>query len=131
MKLSDIKGDRTLDVIADIIDPIANIADDEEACALFRKEKLPEGVAAKNFLLQRVRKSVPALLKVHKEDIISILSAIEGVSQQEYTDSLNLVKLAKDAIELITDDAFMQLFISAQTEDSSGSALENIEDKEA
>ena len=28
MKLSDIKGERTLDVIADIIDPIANIAED-------------------------------------------------------------------------------------------------------
>lgn len=31
MKLSDIKGERTLEVIADIINPIANIAEDETA----------------------------------------------------------------------------------------------------
>ena len=41
MKLSDIQGDRVFDVIADIIDPIANIAEDEKASAMFRREKLP------------------------------------------------------------------------------------------
>ena len=38
MRLSDIKGDRVFDVIADIIDPIANIASDETASALFKRE---------------------------------------------------------------------------------------------
>lgn len=131
MKLSDIKGERTLDVIVDIIDPIANIAEDEEASALFRKEKLPKGMTKKTFLLQRARKAVPALLKGHKSDIISILSAIEGTTKEEYTASLNLVKLTKDAVELIRDEAFMTLFISAQTGDSSGSAPENTGAKEA
>ncbi len=56
MRLSDIKGERTLDVIADIIDPIANIAEDEVASDLFKREKLPEGMTAKKFLLQRARK---------------------------------------------------------------------------
>lgn len=130
MKLSDIKGERTLDVIADIIDPIANIAEDEEASAMFRKEKLPKGMTKKTFLLQRARKAVPALLKGHKGDIIAILSAIEGTTKEEYTASLNLVKLTKDAIELISDEAFMTLFISAQSGDSSGSAQESTEAKE-
>lgn len=127
MKLSDIKGERTFDVIADIIDPIANIAEDEEASSLFRKEKLPKGMTKKAFLLQRAREAVPALLKGHKSDIISILSAIEGTTKEEYTASLNLVKLTKDAIELISDEAFMTLFISAQSGDSSGSAQESTE----
>lgn len=131
MKLSDIKGERTLDVIADIIDPIANIAEDEEASNLFRKERLPEGMTKKSFLLQRARKAVPALLKGHKGDIIAILSAIEGTTAEEYTASLNLVKLTKDAIDLITDEAFMTLFISAQSGTSSGSAPVNIEGPEA
>lgn len=125
MKLSDIKGERTLDVIADIIDPIANIAEDEEASALFRKEKLPEEMTAKSFLLQRAKKAIPALLRGHKGDIISILSTIEGTTKEEYTASLNLVKLTKDAIELISDEAFMTLFISAQSGASSGSAPES------
>ena len=130
MRLSDIKGDRTLEVIADIIEPIANIADDEEASALFKREKLPEGMTAKKFLMKRVRKSLPVLLKGHKADIIAILSAIEGVSAEEYNGSLNLVKLVKDCTDLLTDEAFMQLFISAQSETNSGSARESIEGPE-
>lgn len=125
MRLSDIKGERTLDVIADIIDPIANIAEDSAAAALFRREKLPEGETPKGFMLQRVRKHLPQLLKSHKEDIIAILAAIEGVSAVEYAEKLDLVKLTKDFTELLTDEAFTQLFISAQSGMPSGSAPES------
>ena len=127
MRLSDIKGDRTLEVIAEIIDPIANIAEDEEASAMFKREKLPEGMTPKKFLLKRARKSLPALLKGHKADIIAILSSIEGVSTEEYAGALNLVKLVKDCTDLLTDEAFMELFISAQSETNSGSALASTE----
>ena len=128
MRLSDIKGDRVFDVIADIIDPIANIASDETASALFKREKLPEGMTAKSFLLKRARKAVPALLKEHKSDIITVLSTIEGVSADDYRASLTLAKLMQDTAELMTDEAFGELFISAQSGNSSGSAQENIEE---
>lgn len=129
MKLSDIQGDRVFDVIADIIDPIANIAEDKKASAMFRREKLPEGMTAKRFMMQRARKALPALLKGHKGDIIAILAAIEGVSAESYKGALNLVKLMHDAAELLTDDAFTALFLSAQSGKSSGSAQENTEGK--
>lgn len=127
MKLSEIKGDRTLEVIADIIDPVANIAEDEDAAKLFKREKLPEGMTAKKFLLRRIRESLPTLLKNHKADIIAILSTIEGTSPEEYSATLDLTKLTKDIIDLLTDDAFTQLFISAQSGEPSGSAQENTE----
>lgn len=127
MKLSDVKGERTLEVVADLIDPICNIAQDENAAALFRREKLPEGVTAKDFLLQRVKKSAPKLLKDHKSDIVAILATIEGVPSAEYEKGLNLVKLFSDFVDLMTDEAFTELFISAQRETSSGSAPENTE----
>lgn len=130
MKLSDIKGDRVLEVIADIIDPVANIAEDEAAAALFRREKLPDGMTAKQFLLQRARKSVPALLRGHKADIIAILAAICGVSPEEYAETLSIPKLMADFIELMTDDCFTALFISAQSGNSSGSVQENTEESE-
>ena len=130
MRLSDIKGYRTLEVIAEIIDPIANIAEDEAASAMFKREKLPEGMTANKFLLKRARKSLPVLLKGHKADIIAILSSIEGVSAEEYAGTLNLVKLTKDCIDLRTDEVFMHLFISAQSEDNSGSAQESTEGQE-
>lgn len=129
MKLSDIHGERVFDVIADIIDPIANIAEDEKASAMFRREKLPEGMTAKQFATQRVRKELPALLKGHKGDIIAILAAIEGVSAESYKGALNLVKLMRDTAELMTDDAFTALFLSAQSETLSGSAQESTEGK--
>lgn len=127
MRLSDIQGERVFDVIADIIDPIANIAEDEQASAMFRREKLPEGMTAKEFLIQRARKSLPALFKWHKGDIIAILAAIGGVSEEQYKRELNPIKLMQDATELLTDEAFGVLFLSAQSGKSSGSAQGNIE----
>ena len=127
MRLSDIKGDRTLEVIADIIDPIANIAEDEEASALFKREMLPEGMTTKKFMLKRVRKSLPVLLKGHKADIIAILGAIDGGGPEAYAGTLNLVKLVKDCTDLMTDEAIAELFISAQSENNSGSAPESTE----
>ena len=130
MRLSDIKGDRVFDVIADIIDPIANIASDETASALFKREKLPDGMTAKAFLLERARNAVPALLKGHKSDIITVLATIEGVSADDYRESLTLAKLMHDTAELLTDEAFGELFISAQSGTSSVSAQENIVEAE-
>ena len=127
MRLSDIQGERVFDVIADIIDPIANIAEDDAASALFKREKLPDGMTAKEFMTQRARKALPALLKGHKGDIIAILASIEGVSAESYKGALNLVKLMRDATELLTDEAFSALFLSAQSGKSSGSAQENTE----
>lgn len=127
MRLSDIQGERVFDVIADIIDPIANIAEDDAASALFKREKLPEGMTVKQFATQRARKALPALLKGHKGDIIAILASIEGVSEDAYRGALNLVKLMRDTAELLTDEAFGALFLSAQSGKSSGSAQENTE----
>ena len=127
MRLSDIQGERVFDVIADIIDPLANIAGDDAASALFKREKLPEGMTAKEFVTQRARKALPVLLKNHKEDIIAILAAIEGVNAETYKGALNLVKLLRDTAELLTDEAFSALFFSAQNQAFSGSAPENTE----
>lgn len=119
MKLSDIRGDRVFDVIADIIGPIANIAEDDAAAALFRREKPPEGMTPKKFLLERARKAAPKLLKGHKADLVAILSSVEGVSPETYAGVLNLPKLLRDVTELLTDEAFSGLFISAQSEKES------------
>lgn len=127
MKLSDIKGERAIEVIAEIIDPIANIATDKEARLLFQREKLPEGVSAEDFVIGRIRNGLPKLLSSHKHDIISILAAIEGVSAKEYSETLDILKLMRDCTELLNDPSFKMLFFSAQSGTSSGSAPENTE----
>lgn len=130
MKLSDVKGDRVLDVIADIIDPIANIAQDKDVAAMFKRKVVPDGMDARDFFAERMRKGMPALLKGHKRDIIAILAAIDGVTPEEYADTLDLAKLFIDAMELMTDEAFIGFLSSQKTEkdaDASGSASESFE----
>lgn len=129
MKLSDIKGEQTLDVIAEVIEPVANLAADKEVAALFTRQKLPQGMTSNEFLIARIKKAAPKLLKKHKEDVITILATIEGISPQEYGANLNLVKLISDCVDLLTDDAFHALFMPAQTSGesvASGSVQENI-----
>ena len=110
MKLSDIKGERVFDVLADLIEPVANISQDPDASDLFSRQKLPDGMEAKAFLLARVRKSLPKLLKGHKADLIAIMAAIGGVTPEEYSASLDMGKLLRDFIELLTDEVFLGLF---------------------
>ena len=128
MRLSEVKGERVFDVIADCIEPIANIAADPEASRMFKREKLPEGRGVNEFLLERARQSVPPLLKNHKSDVITILSTIAGETYEEYASSLTLGSLINDVLQLLTDEAFTELFISSPRQtgsDISGSASEN------
>lgn len=128
MKLSDVKGDRVFDVIADIIDPISAISLDEEASEIFIRKDPPKGVDQKKFTTNRLRKAIPRLLKHHKKEVITILSVIEGVTAEEYCKSLDMIKLFNDAVDLIQDKDFLMLFTSAeQKKSSSGSATESTE----
>lgn len=125
MKLSDIKGDRVLDVIADIIDPIANMVQDKDVAAMFKREAVPDGMEARDFFAKRMRKGLPVLLKSHKTDIIAVMAAIEGVTPGQYAASLDFPKLFTDVMELVTDDAFLNFLSSQETgkgADAPGSA---------
>ena len=110
MRLSDIKGERVFDVIADIIDPIVSIASDEEAAGIFKPEKKPDGMDPYQFFVSRLKGSLPALIRNHKDDFVAILSTINGVSKEEYTETLTLAKLMSDIVELCTDREFKSFF---------------------
>lgn len=128
MKLSDIRGDRVLDVIADIIDPIANMVQDKDVAAMFERKAVPEGMDARDFFAKRMRKGMPVLLKGHKADIIAIMAAIEGVTPEQYAASLDFPKLFTDVMELVTDDALLDFLSSSGTEkdaDAPGAASES------
>lgn len=125
MKISDIKGDRVLDVIADIIDPIANMVQDKDVAAMFKREAVPDGMEARDFFAKRMCKCLPVLLKSHKTDIIAVMAAIEGVTPEQYAASLDFPKLFTDVMELVTDDAFLNFLSSSETgkgADAPGSA---------
>lgn len=110
MKLSEIKGERVFDVIADMIDPISKIAEDKDAARMFKREKCPEGMEPREFAIQKIKKSMPSLIKNHKRELCEILGAIEGTDPKEYMDNVTLLKLMKDVVELLNDDEFTAFF---------------------
>lgn len=127
MKLSDIKGERVFDVIADLIDPVQHIAQDKEI-TLFKREKAPKGVAARDFAIQKLMGNVPKLLKRHKRDLSVILATIKGVPVDEYVEGLNLAQLSVDLLELMNDAEFINFFTSAaKTTSAYGSPSGNTE----
>lgn len=115
MRLSDVKGERVFDVVADIIEPIANIASDKEAMGLFKPTTIVKDMTAREAFIKRAKEIAPKLLKNHKRDICVILATIEGVDVAKYTQELTMPKLITGVIELLTDDCFGELFTDAQT----------------
>lgn len=110
MKLSEIKGERVFDVIADVIEPIASIASDEDAAGLFKPGEIGEGMTPMQYFLGRVKASLPPLMKRHKTDLAAIMAAIEGTSTEQYLADVTLAKLLADLVELLNDDEFVAFF---------------------
>ena len=118
MKLSEIKGEDTLDVLADIIDPITVIATDAKVKEL-RDSGVPRLVLVKH------------LLKEHKKSIIDILATINRQSVDEYKETLTIESLVVSLVELSNDPLLAEVFQSqGQNMTSSGSATENTEEEE-
>lgn len=120
MRLSDFKGEEALDVLADIIEPLANIIADEDIQRLNKQENVP--------LIAMVK---PAI-KNHKRDLISILARLENMSEEEYEKTMNLITLPKQVMELLNDEEVKSLFQSQEKSEmtssaSSSPAMENTE----
>lgn len=114
MRLSDVKGERTFEVIADIIEPVYRIAQDEAAVEMLSPKPCPEGEDPKRFMARRLVAGVPALLRSHKGDLVAIMAAIEGEDAEEYAASLDLAKLVASLTELVSDPALMGFLASAE-----------------
>lgn len=111
MRLSEIKGDRVFEVIADIIEPVCNIAEDEEVRHLFIKERVPEGMTAEEFVLKtKVKKALPKLLRDHKADLVAILATLKGVTAQEYMGELSMATLMSDVADMLNDEELVAFF---------------------
>lgn len=97
MKLSDIKGEAVFDVVADIMEPIANIAADPEAVKAFKPDAGTDVPA-------RVKAVASYLIKEHRTDTVAILAALNQVSAEEYLKNVTMAKLIADVLDVITDE---------------------------
>lgn len=117
MKISEIKGEHALSVLADILEPIGDIGKDEN----FIK-------AAKEKDLSKV---VKICLKDHSKSVLTILALLNDKDVETYEPSL--IELPVMLMELLQDEDFMSLFISQEqtsVKTSTGPATENIGAKE-
>lgn len=109
MKLSQIKGDRAYDVLAEIVEPIATIMFDEES------RKALSGIGDKDKTKDAI-KILPKIMKKHKPELMKVLSALDGVSVAEYTKELTLAKITNDFVDLMYDEESQKLFTNAEQE---------------
>lgn len=110
MRLSDIKGERTLDVIADLVEPIAELATDPVVKELFTREKVEDGDDVEKVAISKVVKGVPGMLKNHKKALLTILSTLSDKTYDKYVKDMTMASLITDIVELMNDEAFSQLF---------------------
>ncbi len=113
MKISEIKGEKALEVVADLIDPISAIVADDVFKKLIKEDK---------------KQGIKHLLKNHPKTVISILAIINGENPDTYEPQL--IALPKILLDLFNDPDIMNLFgLQSQNTElaSSGSAMENIE----
>lgn len=121
MRISDIPGDRALDVLADCIDAVTDIASDKELLEALQGEDMGE--------TQGQLKAVAAVLKSHKDSVHKILAAIAGTSVEEYLGSHNAMQVLQDAFEVMTDEEALGFMPAARRDTGSrGSASESTGD---
>lgn len=98
MKLSEVKNEDALDMLADLLEPAARIfADKNIADALSGGQKF---------------KAVRCAIKDHKKEVLEILAIMDGVPVEEY--SCNVLTLPLRLIELLNEPVIEELFSSQE-----------------
>lgn len=119
MKLSEIRGEHALDVLADIMEPAIEIMQDKEFVALIRGNS---GL-----------KAAKIAIKNHKKAVLEMLAVLDGVPVDEYNPSI--LTIPARLLEILNDPEIVELFQSQdQPSDrgaSSGPVSENTEDLKA
>ena len=117
MRISEVRGEKAVDMLADLLDPITEIASDATV-----KEAVVNG--------SRID-AVRTILKSHKKQVLKILAILDEENPDTYSPSLPEIPMK--ILEFFNDPVFAPFFSSQgqkQEEVHSGSATENIGDKE-
>ena len=107
MKLSEIKGQEAIDVLADLMSPASIIFTDKEVVKLLRGgEKI---------------KAIQAMLKSHSKEVIEMLAILDREDPKTYEPSI--VTLPMKLLEFFNDPEVSELFFSQeQTKDETSSS---------
>ena len=119
MKISEFKNEDAIDLLADLIEPTANILADNEIQAAFKAETNKLTIAKK-------------CLKLHKKDVLEILAIVNGQTPEEYT--CNPISILVDLLAILNDKELVDFFVEQQAMMNTGGAplfaVVNTEDAE-
>lgn len=114
MKLSEVPGERTMDVLAAIVEPVSAIATDEKL-----RHEIADAGGDKTKLAAAI---APWLLKEHGSDVMAVLAAIEGQSVEQYEATHRLPQVMAGIMDVITDPDLLSFLPSAAETGSGASA---------
>lgn len=106
-KLSEYKDEEALDLLADIVEPVAAIVQDETVKRAFKGAN-------------RMPRVVRAIIKTHKKEVLEVLARLEGVPVEEY--HCNIFTLPGKVIEILNDGELLGFFSTAAGETANGSS---------
>jgi len=108
MRLSDVKGERSADVVADVIAFVCALGSEEEINALLAPRK---GKKAQNNT-EFARAFYPTVFKKYKKELYEALGSIEGCGAKAYAAKADPATLFNDFAGLLSDPMFQELFPS-------------------
>ena len=111
MKLSEVKGEKALDMLADLIEPIMEIIEDKEVSKILESRHDKDKADSTKIILGR---AVSAAIKNHKKAVITILATLDDIPVDQY--ECNLLSLPKKMMDIINDPAIFDLFTSQSQE---------------
>lgn len=117
-KLSEIKDDEAMDVLAEILEPASNLIGNDKFKVAIRGDK-KKGIKANKI------EAIKIAITDNREDIVKIMAILEGVPVEDF--HYNLFTLPKMALDLFNDKALIDFFhYQAETDSEilSGSATE-------
>lgn len=117
MKISELKGEQALDVLADILEPVVEILQDKEIMDEARDGATNLGLVQK-------------ILKLHKKEVLQIMAIVDQEDPETYAP--NIFVLPSRLLELFSMPEMKVLFTSQGQKNGgehSGSAMENTEGK--
>lgn len=113
MRLSELEGEKALEVLADLLDPAAEIFQDEDVAKALRGDG------------SRLEK-IKVVLKKQPKAVIKLMAILDGEDPETY--KVNVLTLPVKLVQLLNDPMLVDLFQSQGQPTgnaSSGSAQEN------
>lgn len=97
MKITEYENEKALEIMADLLEPMAEILGNEDTKKVFQT--------------QPKIKIASYILKNHSKSIIKILAILDDVPVDEYKG--NIVSMTSKVVEIMNDEAFSDFFTSS------------------